>query len=362
VPNPKDYPVLLRGEVGNTGDLVPRRFLEILSPDPKKRPAWKQGSGRLELAQAIADPKNPLTARVLVNRIWQQHFGAGFVGTPDDLGNMGGTPSHPELLDWLAAKFVADGWSIKQLHRTLLLTSTYQQGSQANPIAVATDPDNRLLWHFALRRLDFEEVYDSLLAIAGTLDRTLGGKPVTAASDQFGKRRAIYFLIDRRNPPELLTQFDFPNPDTPSGRRFDTTVPQQSLFLMNSPLVVETARKLTHRSTFETLDRDEERVTALYLAIFQREPTKPEIDLAVRYVRANPAGTSLEPPPEPPAMKSARERQREQRQAQRAAQQAGRPGGDQRPVGSTIEHGGPVDAWTKLAHALFQANEAMFVN
>jgi nucleotide-binding universal stress UspA family protein len=361
VPNAKDYPVLIRGEVGNTGDMVPRRFLEILSPDPKNRPVWKKGSGRLELAQAIADPKNPMTARVLVNRLWQQHFGAGFVGTPDDLGNMGGTPTHPELLDWLAAKFVEGGWSIKQLHRTMLLTSTYQPGSQANPAALAADPDNHLLWHYSLQRLDFEEVYDSLLAISGTLDRTVGGKPITPASDQFGKRRALYFLIDRRNPPELLTQFDFPNPDTPTGKRFDTTVPQQSLFLMNSPLVVETARKLTHRASFGALDRDEERVASLYLAILQREPTAEEIKLAVNYVRSNPNGAGLEPPREPTAMKTLRERQREQRQAQRAAL-AGTLGADQRPVGSTVEHGGPVDAWTKLAHALLQTNEAMFVN
>jgi hypothetical protein len=361
VPNPKDFPVLVRGEAGNTGDMVPRRFLEILSPDPKNRPVWKKGSGRLELAQAIADPRNPMTARVLVNRIWQQHFGAGFVGTPDDLGNMGGTPTHPELLDWLAAKFVEDGWSIKQLHRTMLLTSTYQQGSQANPAALAADPDNHLLWHYSLQRLDFEEVYDSLLAISGTLDRTIGGKPITPASDQFGKRRAIYFLIDRRNPPELLTQFDFPNPDTPTGKRFDTTVPQQALFLMNSPLVVETARKLTHRASFGALNRDEERVISLYQAIFQREPTPEEIRLAIGYVRSNPTGVGLDPPPEPAAMKTLRERQREQRQAQRAAF-VGRPGADQRPIGSTVEHGGPVDAWTKLAHALLQTNEAMFVN
>jgi hypothetical protein len=362
VPKPKDYPVLIRGEAGHAGDLVPRRFLGILSPDPKNRPNWKRGSGRLELAAAIADPKNPLTARVLVNRLWQQHFGAGFVATPDDLGNMAGVPTHPELLDWLAATFVEGGWSLKQLHRTMLLTSAYQQSSRTNPEASTTDPDNRLLWHFPLRRLDFEEIHDSLLAIAGTLDRTVGGKPITPASERFGQRRALYFLIDRRNPPELLTQFDFPNPDTPSGKRHDTTVPQQSLFLMNSPLVVETARKLIHRPAFEALDRDEARVASLYLAIFQREPTAQEIDLALRYVRANPSGTSLEPPPEPPARKTARERQREQRQAQRAAQQAGRGGGDQRPIGTTIEPGGPPDAWTKLAHALFQTNEAMFVH
>ncbi|MDQ5980251.1 MAG: hypothetical protein QG602_3227 [Verrucomicrobiota bacterium] len=362
VPRPKDFPVLLRGEVGNAGEVVPRRFLEILSADPKKRPVWKNGSGRLELAQAIADPKNPLTARVLVNRLWQQHFGTGFVATPDDLGNMGGPPSHPELLDWLAARFVEGGWSLKQLHRAMLLTSTYQQSSRADPARLAADPYNRLLWHFSLRRLDFEEVYDSLLAIAGTLNRTVGGKPVTPASDQFGKRRALYFLIDRRNPPELLTQFDFPNPDTPTGRRHDTTVPQQALFLMNSPLVVETARKLTHRPDFAALSDDTHRVTSLYLAIFQREPTNEEVRLAIAYVRGNPSGTGLDAPPEPPAMRTAREKQREQRQAQRQAL-AGKLGApDNRPIGATIEPGGPVDAWTKLAHALFQSNEAMFVN
>ena len=180
-------------------------------------------------------------------------------------------------------------------------------------------------------------------------------------SDGFGKRRALYFLIDRRNPPELLTQFDFPNPDTPTGQRFDTTVPQQALFLMNSPLVVETARKLTHRPEFTAFSRDEERVASLYLAIFQRPPTEREIALGVGYVRANPSGAGLEPPPEPPAMKNAREKQREQRLAQRAAL-AGKLGVDQRPIGSNIENGGPLDAWTKLAHALFQTNEAMFTN
>ena len=168
-------------------------------------------------------------------------------------------------------------------------------------------------------------------------------------------------MIDRRNPPELLTQFDFPNPDTPTGHRFETTVPQQALFLMNSPLVVETARKLTHRSDFTAFPSDEERVASLYLAIFQRPPTDREIEIGLHYVRTNPSGTGLAPPPEPPAMKTARERQREQRKAQRLAL-AGKAGADQRPVGSTIENGGPIDAWTKLAHALFQTNEALFVN
>lgn len=360
VARPRDYPVLIRGEAQNTGEIVPRRFLEILSDDPKDRPTWREGSGRLQLAQTITDPRNPMTARVLVNRIWQEHFGQGFIATPDDLGNMAGAPSHPELLDWLAVRFIEDGWSIKQLHRRILLSATYQQSSRVHPEGLARDPDNRLLWRARLRRLDFEEVYDGLLTIAGTLDRTLGGRPVVPSSDGFGKRRALYFFIDRRNPPELLTQFDFPNPDTPSGKRFDTTVPQQALFLMNSPLVIETARRLTRRPEFAALSRDEDRVASLYLAIYQRPPTAQELRLGLAYVRANPAGAGLEAP-EPPALKTARERRQEERRAaQRAA--AGTPRAEQLALAARIEHGGPLDAWTKLAHALFQTNEAMYVN
>lgn len=362
VPRARDYTVLVRGEPQHKGEPVPRRFLEALSPDPKQRAEWHKGSGRVELARAIADPANPLTARVLVNRLWQQHFGAGFVTTPDDLGNMSSPPTHPELLDWLAARFVASGWSVKQLQRTIVLSSTYQQAGAANPAAAAIDAGNRLLWRANLRRLNFEEVYDSLLAIAGTLDRTVGGKSVMPSSDSFGTRRSLYTYIDRRNPPELLTQFDFPNPDTPTGRRHETTVPQQALFLMNSPLVVETARQLTHRSEFAALPSDRDRVTSLYLAIFQRPPTAKEVELGLGYVRANPAGLALEVS-EPPALKTAREKAQEQRRArQAAARPNAKYAADQRPVGSSITPTGPEDAWTKLAHALFQANEAMFVN
>ncbi len=361
-PNPHDYHVLVHGEVGNTGDQVPRRFLEVLSPDPNHRATWTKGSGRVDLAHAIADPKNPLTARVLVNRIWQQHFGNGFVNTPDDLGNMCSAPVNPELLDWLATGFVASGWSIKQLQRTIVLSSTYQQSGAPNEAAAAVDPENRLLWRANLHRLDFEELYDSLLRIAGTLDPTVGGRPITPASDSFGTRRSIYTYIDRRNPPELFTQFDFPNPNTPTGKRYDTTVPQQALFLMNSPLVVETARKLTHRAEFAALPTDEARVSSLYLAIFQRQPTAQEIKMGVRYVQLNPAGEALDIP-ESPALKTYREQMQEKRRAQRAATNPmAKYAADARPVGANIQFGGPEDAWTKLAHALFQTNEATFIN
>ncbi|MBP7142928.1 MAG: PSD1 domain-containing protein [Opitutaceae bacterium] len=361
VAKPKDYHILVRGEPENTGSSVPRRFLEILSPDPKKREVWRTGSGRLELARAIVDSRNPITARVLVNRIWQQHFGVGLISTPDDLGNMGGIPTHPELLDWLAATFLEGGGSIKKLHRALVLSSTYQQQSLANVAGMAADPDNHLLWRSNLRRLDLEQMYDSLLSIAGTMDPQLGGRPVIPSSDGFGHRRAIYFYIDRRNPPELLTQFDFPNPDTPSGRRFITTVPQQALFLMNSPLVIETARKLTHQPSFSDLSSDASRVRALYLAIFQRDPTDQEVSLALSYVHANPSGTDLEVK-ETTRRKSPLEKRREERLAQRQAMAGGKKNADRQPMGTVIASGGPMDAWTKLAQALFQANETMYVN
>jgi cytochrome c553 len=363
-----DYPVLLRGEAGNKGDIVPRRFLEILSPDPKKRPEWHTGSGRAELALAIADPKNPLTARVFVNRMWQQHWGAGFVSTPDDLGNMSAPPTHPELLDWLSATFVEKNWSIKALHRLIVLSNAYQQSSQNNPKYAEMDPNNKLLWRYNLRRMNFEQMHDSLLAITGELDLTYGGKPVAISSDGFAKRRAVYTLIDRTNPPELLTQFDVPNPDVEAGRRYETLVPQQALFLMNSPMVIETARKLVDRPQFAELKSDQERVVLLYLAIFQRWPTKREVELGLQYVKLNPQGTELQLTSEMPvAQATARETRiaaKKAEQARMAEMMAGKKGAGRfnQQVGGIYDNKTPLDAWTKLAHALFQTNEAMFFN
>jgi cytochrome c553 len=355
-----DYPVLLRGEAGNRGDIVPRRFLEVLSPDPKKRPEWHEGSGRHQLALAIADKKNPLTARVLVNRMWQQHWGSGFVDTPDDLGNMASAPTHPELLDWLAATFMDNNWSIKSLHRLIVTSAAYQQSSQNNPLFAEKDPNNKLLWRYNLRRLDFEELHDSLLAVTGELNLSHGGKPVAISSEDFAKRRAVYTLIDRTNPAELLTQFDFPNPDVESGRRYETIVPQQALFLMNSPMVIETARKLVDRPAFAEVKTDEERVALLYLAIFQRWPTKQEVALGLRYVKANPTGTDVALTAEMPAAQlNAREARIAAKRAEMSKRQQGR---FNTQVGGIYDNKTPLDAWTKLAHALFQANEAMFYN
>ena len=359
VPRSRDYNVLLRGEAANKGDIVPRRFLEVLSPNPKKRTEWHTGSGRWELALAIADPKNPLTARVFVNRLWQQHWGTGFVETPDDLGNMSSMPTHPELLDWLAATFVENKWSIKSLHRTIVLSAAYQQSSLNNAKFAEQDPNNKLLWRYNLRRMDFEQMHDSLLAITGELDLTYGGKPVAISSEGFAKRRAIYTLIDRTNPPELLTQFDFPSPDVSSGRRYETLVPQQALFLMNSPMVIETARKLVDRPGFAELKSDKDRVTSLYLAIFQRWPTKEEVAIGLKYVASTPKEIERVAAADPAAAN-----QKARFAAKKAEMAAGKKqqGRFNTQVGGVYETHAPLDGWTKLAHALFQGNEAMFYN
>ena len=359
----REFPVLLRGEAGNRGDMVPRRFLEVLGGEDRPKYS-KKSSGRLELAREIADPKNPLTARVLVNRVWQQHFGEGFVATPDDLGNMSSLPTHPKLLDYLAAEFVENDWSIKALHREILLSATYQQSSDANPAYAEIDPDNHLLWRANLRRLDIEEVHDSMLAMAGMLDTSeIGGKPVHIGSAEFARRRAVYTWIDRQNPAELFTQFDFPNPDIASGRRYETIVPQQSLFLMNSPLVIETARAMVLSTEFQELNSHRDRVNELYLQIFQRPPTDQEFQLCAQYLRSIPRGGALEMPA-PTRMSQAMSRgaKRQVAQAERMQMSGGRARGQLEPAAAAFPNRDPINGWTKLAHALFQTNEAMFVN
>ncbi|MGA2017655.1 MAG: PSD1 and planctomycete cytochrome C domain-containing protein [Opitutaceae bacterium] len=363
VANPRDYPVLLRGEAQNKGPVVTRHFLSILSPDPKRPIPFRDGSGRMDLARAIASPSNPMTARVLVNRVWQQHFGTGFVPTPDDLGNQSAPPTDPELLDYLSSRFVEGGWSIKALQRLIMLSSVYQESSAANPQYAETDPDDRLQWRYSMRQLDFEEMHDSVLAIAGTIDLAMGGRPVPIGSEGFATRRAVYAFIDRRNPAEILTQFNFPNPSVPTGKRFLTQVPQQQLFLMNSPLVIETARKLTHSQEFLTQTTDELRVATLYIALFQRPPTPAETALCLRYVESNPQGTSTEAPGTAQSERASQFAERQAKMAQAAQQNLRRKNPFQvEPGAEAFRSRAPLDAWTKLAHGLFQTNEAMFLN
>jgi cytochrome c553 len=360
---PKDFPILLRGEAGSKGPLVTRHFLSILSPDPKHPIAFMHGSGRLELARAIASPSNPMTARVLVNRVWQQHFGTGFVSTPDDLGNQSAPPNDPELLDYLSAQFMREGWSIKKLQRTIMLSSAYQEASSDNPAYADKDPDNKLQWRYNIRQLDFEQMHDSILAIAGTIDLTMGGRPVPIGSEGFATRRAVYAFIDRRNPAEILTQFNFPNPSVPTGKRFLTQVPQQQLFLMNSPLVIETARKLVHSQDFMSMTTDELRVASLYISLFQRPPTPQETALCLRYVESNPGGTSTEAPATAQSQRMNEVAERQAKLAANVADNLRRKNAPQvEPGAGAFRSRAPLDAWTKLAHGLFQTNEAMFLN
>jgi mono/diheme cytochrome c family protein len=358
-----DYPILLRGEAQSKGPMASRHFLSLLSKDPKHPLAFREGSGRLELAEAIASPSNPLTARVLVNRVWQQHFGVGFVSTPDDFGNQSAPPNNPELLDYLATRFMQEGWSIKKLQRLIVLSSTYRESSAPNPQYADIDPDNHLQWRFSVRQLDFEQMHDSILALAGTLNLDMGGRSVPIGSEGFASRRAVYAYIDRRNPAEILTQFNFPNASVPSGRRFNMLVPQQQLFLMNSPLVIETARKLTHSSRFMEETSDEIRVADLYLAVFQRPPTAQETALCLKYVETNPGGTSLEVASNAASDRASQAAQRQAEVAEKVAQNVRRKNNIQvEPGAAAFKSRAPLDAWTKLAHALFQTDEAMFLN
>src|ERR1051325_11185480 len=186
-PKPHDSPVFIRGDAGHKRPMAPRRFVEVLSGP--SRPAFTNGSGRLELAWAIASPGNPTTPRVMINRLWLHHFGEGFVPTPDDLGSMSESPSHPELLDYLASRLIAQGWSLKKMHRLIMLSSVYQQSSANNPRFAQIDPNNRLLWRANIRRLEFEALRDSLLAIGGALDKTMYGRPVDLEKEPYSTRR-----------------------------------------------------------------------------------------------------------------------------------------------------------------------------
>lgn len=288
---PETPRVFLRGNSSNPGEAVPRQFLEVLSP--AERQPFQRGSGRLELARAIADPSNPLTARVLVNRVWQYHFGTGLVRTPSDFGLRGEPPTHPELLDYLTARFVAEGWSIKALHRMILLSSTYQQSSDDRPDGVRLDPENRLLWRMNCQRLDWEALRDSLLRAAGSLDLTPGGPSVPLTTQPFSTRRTVYGLVDRQNLPGEFRTFDFAPPDVSSPQRHQTTVPQQSLFFLNSPFLKEQARRLAQRSDLPPRVESKARIAALYRLLYGREAEPEEIAAGVKYVSASePAAES----------------------------------------------------------------------
>jgi hypothetical protein len=336
-PQPQNARIFLRGNPNNPGNEVPRQFLQILAGNGRQ--PFTKGSGRLELALAIASGENPLTARVMANRVWLHHFGEGLVTTPDDFGLRCDPPSHPELFDFLAACLMEDGWSLKRLHRRLMASRIYRQASDDGLSSAAADPENRLLSKANLRRLDFEALRDTVLFVAGNLDCALGGRPVPLVSQprvqpggafdgrrddgELSRRRAIYGFIDRQNLPGLLRAFDVADPDTITGRRYATTVPQQALYFFNSPFVMQQALSLATASEFQEINEAAGRVRHLYQRIVQRDPTAEEIDLARRFLaKQAPVAESTVPDAKTP----------------------------------------PFGPWERLAHVLLMSNELMFVD
>lgn len=279
---PTEPVVFVRGNPHNRGPKVPRQFLSCLSKEEQQ--PFKNGSGRKELAEAIASPDNPLTARVWVNRVWGHLFGQPLVTTPSDFGTRSDPPSHPELLDWLAMHFVAEGWSTKQLIRELVLSSTYRQSSADRPSCRQVDPENRLLWRMNRQRLEMEPLRDSLLVAAGRLDTTMGGPSVQLTQAPYSTRRAVYGFIERQNLPGFFRTFDFAGPDTHTPQRPQTTVPQQALFLMNSPFVLQQAERLAKRDEITSATSPADQVTQLYRTVLSRDPAPQELNVAVEFL------------------------------------------------------------------------------
>jgi hypothetical protein len=354
---PHDSPIFVRGEPGNRGEVVPRRFLQILSKG--ERQPFTEGSGRIELARAIASKDNPLTARTMINRIWLHHFGQAFVPTPDDLGVQSEPPTHPELLDWLASYFMDNGWSIKKVHWLIMLSNAYQMSSANHPAYAQVDPNNHNLWRQNVQRMDFEVMRDAILALGGKLDRTMYGPPVPIEESC---RRSVYSLIDRRDLPDVFSQFDYANPDMTMSRRNFTTVPQQALFLMNSPIVVETARQLVGFDRFARLLTDGERLSYIYWHIYQRPPTNEEYILAMKYLADasmhQPSSSRITSKPgssESLAATGIMTASMEKRSRRRGQD-------DAKSAGDKVERRAPLNAWQKLVHGLLMSSEAAYVN
>ncbi|HQR33227.1 MAG TPA: PSD1 and planctomycete cytochrome C domain-containing protein [Blastocatellia bacterium] len=289
--------VFVRGDYNNAGEDAPKAFPAILAPFDTK-PNFS-GSGRLQLAEWLVQPEHPLTSRVMTNRIWQWHFGEGLVRTPDNFGKMGERPSHPELLDFLAREFVKNGWSIKSMHRLIMLSSAYQMASLNPNLAENTDTDNRLLTRFNRRRLTVEELRDGLLAIDGSIDLTMGGSLQqgrgTDGENNQGrlslnpekvKRRTVYIPLRRANLPTLLNLFDFGDATSMAGKRQLTNVSTQALFWLNSEFLAEQSGTLVKALLADGSLTEAKRIESLYMRVLNRNAEKDEIEQALKYISA----------------------------------------------------------------------------
>ncbi len=306
---PENEHVFIRGSHKTLGDEVPRRFLEALGGT--EHPAPVDCSGRLELARQMVSKSNPLLPRVMVNRIWQHHFGEGIVRSPDDFGLMGQPPTHPELLDYLAAEFVREGWSIKQMHRLLLLSNTYQMSSQAQIEADRLDPQNKLWHRMAPRRLEAECIRDAILAVSGRAEPKLygpsvmpyltsymtgRGRPATSGPLDGDGRRSIYLTVRRNFLSPLFLAFDYPIPFTTIGRRSASNVPAQALAMMNNPFVLEQARLWATRVLDQPDQSADQRVRAMYVSSLGREPDDAELHAALDFLGVTPGQTNSQDP------------------------------------------------------------------
>jgi hypothetical protein len=275
---PRDLPVMLRGNVATPGEIAPRGFLTVLA---KGDPRFHQGSGRLELAERIFTDAAPLAARVMVNRVWAWHFGRPLVGTPSDFGTQGDKPTHPELLDDLAARFIANGWSLKWLHREIMLSATYRQSSRPRADAEQADAANALLWRMNPRRMDAEAFRDTLLRIGGVLDTQLYG-PSQDLEDPDNRRRTVYGTVSRNKLNSFLKLYDFPEASQTSPGRELTVTPLQQLFVMNSAFVRAQAARLAE--SVRALPDRSAAVRSLFRKTLARDPTSKELDLALSYL------------------------------------------------------------------------------
>ncbi len=303
-----DAPILVRGSPSSPGAIVPRGFLRVIHTVDTPKPGTA-GSGRRELADWLAHPAHPLTARVIVNRVWLWHFGEGLVRSPDNFGLRGEKPSHPELLDWLAVWFVENGWSLKKLHRLICDSAVYAQASRTQ--VVDADPENRLLSHFPRRRVDAEALRDSMLAVSGQLDPTVGGTlmqvmnrtyanggdappDITSRMNYDRPRRSIYLPIVRNALHDFFAIFDYPDPGMLTGQRAQTTVAPQALFLMNSPFVMEQAKHFAQRIQPQAAD-DSARIHHAYTLAFARPPTAAETRAALAFLARDTTALAASP-------------------------------------------------------------------
>jgi hypothetical protein len=354
-PQPEDVAVQVRGNPASVGPVVPRRFLAVLSGDAPR--PFRQGSGRLELAQAIVGEAGALAARVIVNRVWEHHFGAGLVRTPSDFGRQGERPSHPELLDDLAARFVANGWSLKWLHREIVLSAAYQQSSRTSDQArVAPDPDNRWLSRMSRRRLEVEAWRDAVLSATGLLDPQMGG-PAIDLERADNHRRTLYGIVKRRELNNLLRLNDFPDPTTHSASRIPTTTPLQQLFVLNSPFMQRQSAALVRR--LHVLgSSDRERIRTAYWLLYGRPATEREEELGLAFLaeagRKNP---SPQPPPRSGEGEKAKNPSPQPPPRSGEGEKAKNPSPQPPPRSGEGEKG-----WEQYAQVLLASNEFLYVD